>query len=1000
MTVTTVRGTRHPYQPEVWMKVTGGNCGTYVTGDYCRLSRIDACSNRYGIMVYDGHDVTIENCLARDNEYSGIYIDSDYVTVKNCTMYGNRRQGVYLGSSCEDIELLNNIICADGSGRYGVNVQSSILSNSDYNNIYATNGAHVGYYNGDVCPTLTYWQSETGLDANSLSQDPLFVNVAGDDFHLQSTAGSYHDGAWTSDADDSPCICAGDPRSDYSNEPEPNGGRINMGAYGDTEQASKAMDSDGDGLPDVWEKRIIDFYPDDEIITVWHVLPGDDFESDGLSNETEYLRGSDPTAVSTTDTWYVDASVPSSGDGTTPGTAFKTIQEGINATLPGDIVIAAEGTYQECIDFGGKAITVRSQDPSVPDVVDGTVIDGLSMGRVITFNSDEGPDSVLCGFTITGGWATSEGGGGILCNGASPVIANNVIRNNRIMTGNGAGVCCIASSAVISDNVITCNRCFGNQDKGGGIYCSGGSPEISRNTVSFNSAASHGGGICLYDSAALVMNNTVFGNGADSSGGGIHSSGSGASIISNTIANNQAWESGGGVHGGTVSNCIVWGNTAWQSPQVFEATVTYSCIEGGYAGQGNLPYHPYFVDTDADNYHLLSWSPCIDAGGPASDYSNEPEPNGGRINIGADGNTADATSKSYSDEDGDGLPDSWEQQIVDADPDDPINSVWDVAPGDDFDGDGVSNQDEFLYGSDPTEQPPADYTLSDDRLVAFDETFVSPVFQAVLASKENVEGVGVQYDVELGGFGEVNVRVGGPPAQPDLTAYGNYVLTIINTSPDDFFTVNLYIRSGEEMTMNVSRIVTLMPGASVNLSVNLGSVPNPNDVREIGFAVKAYIGQGFGLADAIRLKVEEKVTGGAGSMSVQDETRLQCADSDGDSMPDMWEIEQGLNSLLDDAGLDLDQDGQSNLAEFFAGTAVNDPASVFRVFPDSVTADSLALTWTSSPGRLYRIWHSDDMFSWSPVTHHIPADSGETTSWQIRLLPAASRGYYVIEVIR
>ena len=56
-----------------------------------------------------------------------------------------------------------------------------------------------------------------------------------------------------------------------------------------------------------------------------------------------------------------------------------------------------------------------------------------------------------------------------------------------------------------------------------------------------------------------------------------------------------------------------------------------------------------------------------------------------------------------NDTDEDGMPDDWEQAIVDADPNDGINGVGDVAWGDDFDGDGESNWNEFINSSDPTD---------------------------------------------------------------------------------------------------------------------------------------------------------------------------------------------------------------------------------------------------------------------------------------------------------
>ena len=62
------------------------------------------------------------------------------------------------------------------------------------------------------------------------------------DFHLRSVAGHWEAGigTWATDAEFSPCIDAGDPASDWSNEPAPNGGRVNMGAYANTPEASKS----------------------------------------------------------------------------------------------------------------------------------------------------------------------------------------------------------------------------------------------------------------------------------------------------------------------------------------------------------------------------------------------------------------------------------------------------------------------------------------------------------------------------------------------------------------------------------------------------------------------------------------------------------------------------------------------------------------------------------------------------------------------------------------
>lgn len=106
-----------------------------------------------------------------------------------------------------------------------------------------------------------------------------------------------------------------------------------------------------------------------------------------------------------------------------------------------------------------------------------------------------------------------------------------------------------------------------------------------------------------------------------------------------------------------ISNSILWYNSG---DDLFGCQAHYSCIQRGGEGQGNLSADPMFVDAENGDYHLRSqrgrywpehdvWvldkvtSPCIDSGDPTADYSEEPRPNGARINMGAYGGTAYAS---------------------------------------------------------------------------------------------------------------------------------------------------------------------------------------------------------------------------------------------------------------------------------------------------------------------------------------------------------------------
>ena len=134
---------------------------------------------------------------------------------------------------------------------------------------------------------------------------------------------------------------------------------------------------------------------------------------------------------------------------------YPAIQQGIDASSYGDTVLIQPGTYVENINFNGHVIVLGSLFLTTGDTsyISQTVIDGDSIGTVITLNSGENPNAVICGLTIRNGYA--QNGGGIVCgNGSSPQIKNNRIFRNYA-DDNGGGIYCFANSnPEITENVI------------------------------------------------------------------------------------------------------------------------------------------------------------------------------------------------------------------------------------------------------------------------------------------------------------------------------------------------------------------------------------------------------------------------------------------------------------------------------------------------------------------------------------------------------------------
>ena len=336
-----------------------------------------------------------------------------------------------------------------------------------------------------------------------------------------------------------------------------------------------------------------------------------------------------------------------------------TIQAGIALAQDGDTVLVAAGKYLEAIDFIGKAITVASEDGAEATTIDATNTGSPPAG----FFANEGNDSILRGFTLSGANTNGPPGAGISAWQASPRIQSCIVRDNRTFLILGAG---IGGDPIVEDTLIEGN--FTGLGSGGGVY---GAPTMRRCVVRGNSAYDAGGLYLLggsLEECLIVLNSsgegstaggvTIAGDGVVLTrcvvafnvssgfqqyrvkGAGIHvESGRSASLVNCTIVGNRVVASGpfpdenvGGIFGRAVLlNTILGMNDGGEFDAASNLVATYSDIAETISGTGNFSADPRFVDFAHRNLHLRADSPCIDAGDPAS----PPDPDGTRADVGA-----------------------------------------------------------------------------------------------------------------------------------------------------------------------------------------------------------------------------------------------------------------------------------------------------------------------------------------------------------------------------
>ena len=343
------------------------------------------------------------------------------------------------------------------------------------------------------------------------------------------------------------------------------------------------------------------------------------------------------------------------------------IQDAINAAVPGDVVLVANGEYKGEGNVNllvDKAITIKSESGREKCKID---CEGTS--RAFTFSGAASSGAVLSGFTITRGNGQTHDpsrpyenwGGAILILNSGFVDISDCTLFNNIVSGFGGAIASIASSPVISHCIIENNSASSG---GGGLLIYKDSPDgltplilscsITHNPGN-NPVISRGAGVYLIQSSATFYNCVIASNSATNNGGAFFLTNPCSPNINHcTISNNSVSGSGNGYGGGgicsfskcapLVTNSILWGNTAATGAEVYlfgsSLAVSYSDVNRGEQdvnlylspsaqteivwGDGNINQDPLFVGEE--DYHLSPNSPCIDTGIDPVSVSRAVEP--------------------------------------------------------------------------------------------------------------------------------------------------------------------------------------------------------------------------------------------------------------------------------------------------------------------------------------------------------------------------------------
>lgn len=602
---------------------------------------INYSSNGGGLVVYYDSNVSLNRTHFFKNEAEGagaILLVYSRLTFKNGELRGNWARTNNAGALemlQANADLVNTVITGNTSRLSGGAISLSTLSDFDVTTLNLTHVTmtHNLSYNAGYSSGIMLWSGVINLNNTILYQSP--IDITSDVLHTVNCnnciRSSVTDPLFVAPSTQHPIY---DISGDY--HLQVNSPAVNAG--------SNAL-----------------------------IPPGITTDLDGLAR---IVGGTvDLGAYEVQPVAYVKANASGLNNGSSWANAYTSLQTALANAPAGQEIWVAAGIYKPSTPagraatfalknsvhlyggFAGNELGRGQRNPAVNltvlsgDLGGNDAVDASGVGRTLRSAGDaSGSDNayhvltcadltqgtVVDGFVVTNGFASGiesagQGGGMLVKN-----CANFLWLENMLFSGNlanrGGGVYTAYSSPTLRKVRLATNR---GVEAGGGMYTDGNSNPLVRETLFSGNAAVEGGALYNLNNQPSLVSVLISGNSA-TRGGGIYNNFAAPRLSSSTLASNYASEANGGgalynFGAGatpTLTNAIVWGNLPNQARNNGgSTTVSYSDVQGGAFGTGNLNLDPLFraplaasaTPQSGGDYHTrLIFSPVVDAGSNTS----------------------------------------------------------------------------------------------------------------------------------------------------------------------------------------------------------------------------------------------------------------------------------------------------------------------------------------------------------------------------------------------